>query len=49
MEELSHAYDLSINTKEIKYLFDLPEGTLAPNKIIDSIRLQIEPNKSTTK
>ena len=48
MEELSDTYDLSINAKEIEYLFALPEGTLAPNKIIDFSKLQIKPNKSTT-
>lgn len=47
MEELSDTYDLSINAKEIEYLFALPEGTLAPNKIIDFSKLQIKPNKST--
>ena len=47
MEELSDTYDLSINAKEIEYLFDLPEGTLVPNQIIDFSKLQIKPNKST--
>lgn len=48
MDELSEMYGLCINPEEIEYLFDLPSGTLAPNKIIEFNNLQIRANKSTT-
>ena len=47
MDELSEMYGLCINPEEIEYLFDLPSGTLAPNKIIEFNNLQIRANKST--
>ena len=45
MDELSSAYELSIEPEEIEYLLDLPHGTLTPSKIIDISSLQIKRNK----
>lgn len=45
MDELSSAYELSIEPEEIEYLLDLPHGTLTPSKIIEISSLQIKRNK----
>lgn len=42
MDELSLAYGLSINAKDVEYLLDLPAGTLAVPRIIEFPRLQIK-------
>jgi len=45
MEELSLAYNLTINPAEVEFLLDLPAGTLTVSNIVDFHTLQIKRNK----
>ena len=42
MDELSFGYGFSLSAKEVEYLLDLPEGTLAVSNIIDFRRLKLK-------